>query len=306
MDIKEFEYLIMLANTGSVTKAANELFITQSALSKFVRNKETEMGTALFSRVGKRFVPTYAGEKCIEAARKILSINEALDDDINNIVKKGKGRIRLAFHSSWSNFFFMVIYPLFQKSYPLMDLQIFEHNSYKALEMMDRGEVDMAIVTTSWKTHSKFVCHTLRTQRFVLALKDDHPLLEKTQNNPNYPYPFIDLHELHDIPLILRHVSQRTRSYTTELLRSADIRPRVTLETQSRENALRAAAHGVGVTFTLDDPTLPLTHKNIRFVSFHNPNPDSFINIICNKGIAFTNAENDLIKFITEQYHLLP
>ena len=306
MDIKEFEYLIMIADTGSVTKAANQLFITQSALSKFVKNKEEEMGTPLFSRIGKHFVPTYAGEKCIEAARKILAVNKHLDDEINQIVKKGKGRIRLAFHSSWSDFFFMVIYPVFQKKYPDMDLQIFETNSYKALEMMDMGELDMAVVTTSWRTHSKFISNTLRTQRFVLAVKEGHPLLEKTEQRPDYPYPFIHLRELEGIPLILRHMNQQTRSYTMELLRDLNFKPRVALETQSRENAVRAVEHGVGVTFALDDPMLLLMHKNIRFISFHNSGPDNFINIIHNKGVVFTNAENDLIKFITEQYHLLP
>ena len=305
MDVKEFEYLVAIADRGNVTKAANQLFITQSALSKFVRNKEEEMGTLLFSRIGKRFVPTYAGEKCIEAARKVLSINTQLDDDVNQLVKEGKGRIRLAFHSSWSDFFFIVIYPLFQNKYPDVDLQIFEINSYGALEMMDKGELDMAVITAAWKTHSQFVCNILRTQRFVLAVKSEHSLLEKTTKSVKYLYPYIDLNELRDIPLILRHITQRTRDYTTELLQNVDFKPRIALETQSRENALRAVEYGVGVTFTLDDPTLLLTHQNIQFLSFADPNPPSYTSIIYNKGITFTNAENDLIKLITDQYHLL-
>ena len=296
----------MVADLGGVTKAANQLFITQSALSKFLRNKEKEMGTPLFSRIGKRFIPTYAGEKCIEAARKILAINKQLDDDVNQIAKEGKGRIRIAFHSSWSDFFFMTIYPIFQSRYPDTDLQIFEINSNEALKKMDKGELDFAVITASWKTHSKFACNVLRTQHFVLAVKEGHPLLEKTEILSKYPYPHIDLNELQGVPLILRHTAQKTRVYTTDLFNNIDFEPRVALETQSRENALRAAEYGIGVTFTLDDPTMLLTHKNIRFISYDEPNPDTFINIIYNKGHTFTNSENDLIKFITEQYRLLP
>lgn len=305
MDTKEFEYLIALADLGSVTKAANQLFITQSALSKFVRSKEEEMGTQLFSRVGKRFIPTYAGEKCIEAARKVLAINKQLDDDMDQIVKKGKGRIRLAFHSSWSDFFFMVIYPQFLSRYPEVDLQIFENNSHLALEMMDKGELDLAIVSSSWKSHSRFSCNILRAQRFVLAVREGHPLLEKTQKSSKYPYPYIELSELRDVPLILRHISQQTRTCTMELLQNVDFKPRIALETQSRENALRAVEYGIGVAFTLDDPTLLLTHKNIRLISFEDPHPDNYVNIVYNKGVQLTSSENDLIKLIIDQYHLL-
>jgi len=305
VDTKEFEYLIALADLGSVTKAANQLFITQSALSKFVRSKEEEMGTQLFSRVGKRFIPTYAGEKCIEAARKVLAINKQLDDDMDQIVKKGKGRIRLAFHSSWSDFFFMVIYPQFLSRYPEVDLQIFENNSHLALEMMDKGELDLAIVSSSWKSHSRFSCNILRAQRFVLAVREGHPLLEKTQKSSKYPYPYIELSELRDVPLILRHISQQTRTCTMELLQNVDFKPRIALETQSRENALRAVEYGIGVAFTLDDPTLLLTHKNIRLISFEDPHPDNYVNIVYNKGVQLTSSENDLIKLIIDQYHLL-
>jgi len=304
VDVKEFEYLVTVAELGSVTKAANQLFITQSALSKFIKNKEDEMGTKLFSRNGKRFVPTYAGEKCIEAAHKIIDIRKQLTDDLTRIVNLGKGRIRLAFHSSWSDFFFMNIYPLFQNKYAEVDLQIFEINSSDALQKLDKGEIDLAIVATSWKKHSRFICHTLRTQRFVLAVRDGHSLLEKAEKRSGYPYPYIELNQLNGIPLILRHTTQKTRTYTMELLQNVGFKPRIALETQSRENALRAVEYGVGVAFTLDDPTLLINHDKIRFISFEELNPCSYINIVYNNGTYFSNAEHDLIKLISDQYLL--
>ena len=305
MDVKEFEYLNAVAELGSVTKAANHLFITQSALSKFIRNKEDELGAQLFSRVGKRFVPTYVGEKCIEAARKILDIRKQLTEDLDGITNLGKGRVRLAFHSSWSDFFFMNIYTLFQKRHTDVDLQIYEINSGDALQKLDRGELDFAIVSTSWKKHSRFVCQTLRTQRFVLAVREGHPLLDKAEKRLEYPYPYIELNQLDGVPLILRHTTQKTRTYTMELLHGMEFKPRIALETQSRENALRAVEYGVGVAFTLDDPTLLINYKNIRFVSFEELNPSSYISIIYNNGTCFSNAEHDLIKLISDQYLLL-
>ena len=305
MDVKAFEYLVTLAEYGNVTKAANQLFISQSALSKFVRNLEREMETPLFSRVGKRFIPTYAGEKCIEAAKKILAINTVLDEDIGKVAKQNHGRVRLAFHSSWSDCFFMRIYPAFQERFPNVALKLFETNSDNALHMLDNGELDLAIISAQWHTHSKFICKTLYAQQMVLAVNEKHHLIQKMQTKKEYRYPYIDLKDLKDVPLVMRHADQRTYAYAMELLVANGVEPNVVLETRMRENTLQAVEYGSGATFTLDDPAMTLKHSNIRYLSFSDPHPGNFINLVYNKGAFFTDAEDTLIQLIEENYRLL-
>ena len=305
MNVKAFEYLVTLAEHGNVTKAAQQLFISQSALSKFVRNLENEMETQLFCRVGKRFVLTYAGEKCIEAAKKILTINTMLNEEIGKVVNQNYGRIRLAFHSSWSDCFFMHIYPVFREHFPHVTLKLFETNSDNALHMLDNGEMDVAIISTQWHTHSKFMCKTLYAQQMVLAVHDKHPLLQKACMQNEYRYPYIDLKELKEVPIIMRHADQKTHTYAMELLLANDVTPNVVLETRMRENALQAVEYGNGAAFTLDDPAMGLKHPNIRYLSFNDPHPSNFINLVYNKGAFFSDAEDMLIKLIEENYHLL-
>ena len=305
MDVKTFEYLVTLAEYGNVTKAANRLFISQSALSKFIRNLESEMETQLFSRVGKRFVPTFAGEKCIEAAKKILTINTALNEDIGKVAKQNHGRIRLAFHSSWSDCFFMLIYPAFQKRFANMHIELFEINSENALQKLDKGEVDIAIISSKWNTHSNFICKTLYTQQMVLAVNESHLLIEKTQARPEYRYPYIDFKELDGEPVVMRHSDQRTSEYVMARFKENNIEPRVVLKTRMRENALRAAEYGTGITFTLDDPAMRLKHPGIRYLSFCDPTPDHYINLVHNKGAFFTDSEDELIRLIIENYRLM-
>ena len=59
---KNIQYILEVARCGGITKAANKLYITPSALSRFVQARENELNVLLFHRVGKRFVPTEAGE----------------------------------------------------------------------------------------------------------------------------------------------------------------------------------------------------------------------------------------------------
>ena len=70
---KNIQYILEVARCGGITKAANKLYITPSALSRFVQARESELNVLLFHRVGKRFIPTEAGkyyiQKCQEHRR---------------------------------------------------------------------------------------------------------------------------------------------------------------------------------------------------------------------------------------------
>ena len=82
MNVRDFEYIIEIANQRSISKAAASLFVSQPALSKYVQRMEESLGVRLFQRVGKQFIPTYAGERCVEKARQILSDNRRKLDEL--------------------------------------------------------------------------------------------------------------------------------------------------------------------------------------------------------------------------------
>ncbi|XBX17400.1 LysR family transcriptional regulator [Enterocloster clostridioformis] len=63
MDVRDYEYIVAIADQGSVTRAAEQLFITQPALTKFLQGIEKELGHALFVRKGKQFILTEAGHR---------------------------------------------------------------------------------------------------------------------------------------------------------------------------------------------------------------------------------------------------
>ena len=61
MDIRDYEYIVAIAEKGGISKAADHLFITQSALTKFLQRTEQKLGMELFVRKGKQFLLTEAG-----------------------------------------------------------------------------------------------------------------------------------------------------------------------------------------------------------------------------------------------------
>lgn len=85
MNLKEQEYVCALAENGTITAAAKELFISQPALSIYINNLEKSLGVRLFERVGKQFILTYAGEQYVEKAKLILQLSHELDEKLKDI-----------------------------------------------------------------------------------------------------------------------------------------------------------------------------------------------------------------------------
>ena len=303
MDIREFRYLVAIAENGTIAKAANQLFITPSALSKYVQNKEQEFGLPLFDRVGKQFIPTYAGEVCIKIAKQVVALNQGMDLEIEKIVKGESGRIRLAFHSSWSDFFFGVIYPQFRIKHPNIDLKLSEIAGKEALKKVDNGEVDLGIVLTPWLSHVRYECSNLQTQQMVIAVNKNDEIRKNAKVKEGYPYPYIDIQYLKNQPIIMRNLWQQTFRLVMDLFHRNEMEPQIILETSSRENALKAVENGVGVTFTLDDPAWLHSHSDIRYLSYDTSNDSKvYVNAIYNKGVELSESGQDLLNIIQNYY----
>ncbi len=85
MNMKEQQYVCVLAECGSITRAAKELYISQPALSIYINNLEKSLNVKLFERVGKRFILTYAGERYVEKARAMLRLEEEFEEELKDI-----------------------------------------------------------------------------------------------------------------------------------------------------------------------------------------------------------------------------
>ena len=97
MDFKDLSYVIAIAKTQNITKAADMLYVTQPTLTKFLQNLEREMGQKLFKKLGNRFVLTYAGERYVAKATEILNLKKELDQEMGDIIRQNAGLLKLLF-----------------------------------------------------------------------------------------------------------------------------------------------------------------------------------------------------------------
>ena len=97
MDTKQIEYILKIAEENNITRAADKLFLTQSALNQQLLKLEKELGTPLFYRSRTNWRPTEAGEVYLRNAREILRLKKDTYNQISDIAATRQGRLSIGF-----------------------------------------------------------------------------------------------------------------------------------------------------------------------------------------------------------------
>ncbi len=145
MNLKQARYICTIAREGSVTAAAKKLYVSQPSLSQMLKQVERELGVTLFDRSVSPFQLTYAGEKYLQAANTILSANERLENQLQEIREENSGRLRLGISVQRAVQVLPLALPWFMVQFPHVALEVTEGGSAHLEELVMKGEVDLAL-----------------------------------------------------------------------------------------------------------------------------------------------------------------
>ncbi len=250
MSDKQFDYIQAIAESGSLLKAADSMFITPSALSKYIQRLESELNVPLFDRVGKRFVLTYAGERYLEWQRRIHSINNDMHSQLNDIAELKEGRIRVGLYPIAGVYFSEYILPKFYERYPNIDIELLQKRNREVYTLLTEMKVDFALFTDeSWEMDF-FKMPIMSLERVILVPRDHH-LIASAVPRPGFRYPWIDCALLKNERILLP--ANDSTGVTKLLTQRYGFTPHVTRQTDSFcDTLLRCVENGMGVTFGTD------------------------------------------------------
>ena len=154
MEIRVLRYFLEVAREGSVTAAAKKLYVSQPSLSQMLKQVERELGVTLFDRSVSPFQLTYAGEKYLQAANTILSANERLENQLQEIREENSGRLRLGISVQRAMQVLPLALPWFMAQFPHVLLEITERGSAHLEELVLQGQVDQKFPLPVGEGHS--------------------------------------------------------------------------------------------------------------------------------------------------------
>lgn len=169
---RHLEILREVAQTGNFTKAAQRLYITQSAVSHAIRELEEHAGTLLFDRLSKSVQLTKSGEILLEECLPILSSCEALEAHMRNL--ESRAPISIVSSITIATFFLPNILEQFKKEWPDIPVRVNVVSAVKAMEILRDGEADFALVEgaepqESYRYHAFASCDLLMSDGRIMS-----------------------------------------------------------------------------------------------------------------------------------------
>ena len=174
LDSRQLRAFTILARTGSFTRTAHELHLTQSAISYAIKALEEEIGCRLLDRVGKSVVLTQAGEQLLARAEKILAEMTAARLELSHLGKWGSSRLRIGASTTACQYVLPAVLREFKESFPRCAISIEPGDTPEAIESLRAHRIDLA-VNLEPRREDQLEFRPLFTDELLFALSPIHP-----------------------------------------------------------------------------------------------------------------------------------
>lgn len=180
MTLIQLKYFCAACRCHSLTGAANELFVTQPAVSLAIKELENEFGIILFNRQNNKLTLTTDGEMFYEKAVYILQYCNEMQFEMNNHGKTTRA-LRIGIPPILSSIFFPGMLDAYLENNPNGNVTLEEYGSVRACDMVLQDELDLALVNMEMHNIDRLESCVLLHDQLVFCVDPTHPLAEKTE-----------------------------------------------------------------------------------------------------------------------------
>ena len=236
MLIRDLSWLLCLAEHEHVTEASYALGVTQPTLSRALARMEGELGVRLFERTADGVHLTPDGQRVIDAARDVVARYDQLTHDLASALDPDSGVVRLAFLDSIASSLVPQVLRAFHEHAPRVRVLLSQEPGHDIVADLGSGAADVAI--TSPQPPGPYGWHPLQEERLVLVVPRRHRLSDRRR---------VRLADLAGEELVTTPVGFGYRALVDGLLRSADVSPDISFESQDLATIEGLVAAGLGV-----------------------------------------------------------
>jgi DNA-binding transcriptional LysR family regulator len=175
MEIRQLQYFKQVCEDRSLSKAAENLYITQQGLSHAIQTLEKEIGVSLFLRSKNGVVPTEAAANFLDEVGDVLDAFEALKTKMRMMAESANGKVKVSLTPGAMSYLVPKLVSEFHERYPKIELKIVENPDTLCESYTASGDVDMAC-TTGPVANEALEWFPLFTDDVVIMMRKDNPL----------------------------------------------------------------------------------------------------------------------------------
>jgi DNA-binding transcriptional LysR family regulator len=232
----------VVSNKLSFTKAAQELFITQPAVTKHIKGLEEQLRVALFTRHGNNISLTPAGNILFKYAEHIFSTYAAMENELAQLSDAAKGTIRIGASTTLAQYVLPKILALFKRAHPAIQFTFVSGNSEFIEQQITLQKIDIAIVEGN-SHHPQITYEPFVKDEIVLVTRTASRLAQRGE---------VKHTQLPTIPLILREQGSGTLDVITKALKKINVRTKdlnVEIQLGSTESIKQYLLHSESAAF---------------------------------------------------------
>lgn len=289
-----FDYRVKVfytvANRLSFTKAANELSISQPAVTKHIKEIENQLSTKLFNRKGTTIHLTESGKILFSYAEKSRQLYRDLEFSISQLSKREKGKLKIGASTTIAQYILPEILAKFNSYYKDIHIELVTHNSEDIAKLLKKGQIDLGIVEGEAKS-SYFDYQKFKHDEIVLVCKADHPLVSKN----------FKLMDLYTVDLVVREQGSGTQEFIQNQLKKSGIdvqKLNISIQLGSSESIKNYLLHSKAMAFLSISTLLQeLKNNQLSVIDIKNFSIERDFNFITLKGEQ-SELINLFMKFI--------
>jgi LysR family transcriptional regulator, transcription activator of glutamate synthase operon len=241
MEIHQLQYIVEVAKQRNFTRAADAICVSQSTLSHQIAKLEDELGIKLFDRNSRMVYPTQAGEKFISHVRILLANLEFAKQDLQAYIGLLKGTLRIGVIASLGRIDYAGMLANFYKKYPGLNFEIVQDGTYRLLEKIGTGELDVAFVAMPVVSdYSEIDFYHLAYDDYILVIPEEHRFASRKS---------IDLAEASDEKFIFHPSSDRMHYICLDACLRAGFKPNIVCQSSHSPTCLALIHAGMGIGF---------------------------------------------------------
>jgi len=242
MDTKQLAAFCAVVERRSFSQAADQLGVTQPAVSLQIRSLEQRLGQQLLDRSGRRVEPTEAGMRLYRGAQRLLAFEEQMLQELGDEAEgELTGRLEIGGSTGPGGSVLPVVLGEFQRLHPGVHVALTVSDTHTVVEQVARRELELGVVGSGGRQRG-ITFEPFYRDEVVLAVPADHERAGKTMS----------LAQLKEEPLVLMQEGAGVRQMIDDELRELGVRLRdlnVRLELGLQESARAAVLGGFGATF---------------------------------------------------------
>lgn len=282
-----------VANAKNITKAAEELMISQPAISKSIKKLEEQLGGTLFVRTKRGVVLTDEGKEFYNYIKQAMEYIYNAENKFTDLINLNTGIIKIGISTTLTKEFLLPYIEIFHKKYPNIDIQIVTDVTTVLIPKLRNGLIDIIVLNV--------VDSVIEKDIEVINCRKVHDCFVVNNSFKELIGKKVSLKELNNYPLILQSKGSNTRSFIDNIAKQNNVVLNPNAELASYSLVVEFAKIGLGVGYATKDYIKDeLESKKLFEIDLVEKIPSRFIGIAISKTHLPSFSAKKLIEIITK------